>query len=87
MMISTRKDARDAKLTTYFTGKPCKRGHDAPRYVNSGNCVVCNKLSNQSYYKPLEPKTVRIKITIPHKHIRAIKALAAAFCALEKPTP
>lgn len=25
----------------YFSGTPCKRGHDAPRFTNSGSCVVC----------------------------------------------
>lgn len=28
---------------TYFTGKPCKRGHVAPRFTSTRNCVECNK--------------------------------------------
>lgn len=28
---------------TYFTGKPCKRGHIAPRYVSTTTCLECNK--------------------------------------------
>lgn len=28
---------------TYFTGKPCKRGHLAPRFVSTRNCVECNR--------------------------------------------
>ena len=25
----------------YFTGKPCKNGHDAGRYTASGHCSIC----------------------------------------------
>jgi hypothetical protein len=39
-MIS-RKDARAAGLSRYFTGKPCPRGHVAERYVANKSCVVC----------------------------------------------
>lgn len=28
---------------TYFTGKPCKRGHVAERFVSTRNCVECNR--------------------------------------------
>lgn len=30
---------------TYFTGKPCKRGHIALRYIASKQCVTCHKES------------------------------------------
>lgn len=26
----------------FYTGKPCKRGHDAQRFVTTGGCVACN---------------------------------------------
>lgn len=28
---------------TYFTGKACKRGHIAPRFRSTRNCVECNR--------------------------------------------
>lgn len=28
-------------LNRYYTGKPCKHGHTAHRYVHSGTCVEC----------------------------------------------
>ena len=28
---------------TYFTGKPCKRGHVALRYVSSAQCSICHQ--------------------------------------------
>lgn len=27
----------------YSTGKPCKRGHMAPRFRSTGNCTECNR--------------------------------------------
>lgn len=40
-MLITREEAISAQLTKYFTGKPCKRGHIAPRYVKSLSCLEC----------------------------------------------
>lgn len=33
-----------AGVKTYRTGKPCKRGHNSPRYASTGCCVECVKL-------------------------------------------
>lgn len=37
----TRTEARAAGLKRYFTGKPCKRGHVAERYLKGGMCIEC----------------------------------------------
>lgn len=37
----TRAQASAAGATQYFTGKPCLRGHIAPRAVSSANCIAC----------------------------------------------
>jgi len=39
--IVTRKEALPLKLKTYFTGKSCKHGHIAERWID-GHCVVCH---------------------------------------------
>jgi hypothetical protein len=39
--IVSRKDARAAGLKRYFTGKPCKRGHVAERWIITRSCAVC----------------------------------------------
>lgn len=41
--IISRAKASSLGLTRYFTGKPCIRGHIAPRFVR-GICVECYKL-------------------------------------------
>lgn len=35
----------------YETGKPCKHGHLAKRWVLSGQCVVCSARKQQEYYE------------------------------------
>jgi hypothetical protein len=41
MDIITRKQAIQQGLTHYYTGKPCKHGHLAVRYVSVRSCVKC----------------------------------------------
>lgn len=43
MEIITRKEALEKGLTRYYTGKPCKYGHDAERMRSNGRCVMCLK--------------------------------------------
>ena len=38
----SRKEAAAAGMTRFRTGKPCKRGHSAERYVASGACCACS---------------------------------------------
>src|SRR5258705_12372608 len=40
-IIISRKAARAAGLSQYFTGKPCPQGHIAPRIVSNYWCVKC----------------------------------------------
>jgi hypothetical protein len=44
MDIITRKDSTKCGKIHYFTGKPCKHGHIAPRYVKNRECVECAKI-------------------------------------------
>lgn len=39
----SRAEAKEIGATHYFTGKPCKHGHLAPRVVK-GTCVECRKI-------------------------------------------
>jgi len=46
--IISRAEARAQGLKRYFTGKPCKRGHVAERFV-SGECVPCKLATNERW--------------------------------------
>lgn len=52
MQVISRKAAKAAGLTHYFTGKPCKRGnHIDRRYVASFCCVTCAREKERDSYR------------------------------------
>jgi hypothetical protein len=51
MEIISRQKALSLGLKLFYTGKPCKHGHDSPRYVNSWKCQACNLAKNKEYQK------------------------------------
>ncbi len=40
-------------LPTYFTGRPCIRGHIAERRTDSGQCVECHRENSRLRYRAL----------------------------------
>ena len=50
MKTISRSEARARKLTRYYTGEPCRRGHDAQRLVSNCLCVECERLRYQRRY-------------------------------------
>ena len=47
----TRQEAVDRGLSTYFTGKICKNGHLAKRYVQNWTCVTCHSEKSVIFQK------------------------------------
>jgi len=43
MNIMSKSEATKAGLDYYYTGRPCKHGHDSVRMVPHGQCVECYK--------------------------------------------
>ena len=41
MIKVSRQSARHQGFQYYYTGEPCRHGHDSERYVKSGQCVTC----------------------------------------------
>ena len=41
MKITTHAEAKAGGLKRYFTGRTCRAGHIAERYVSTRNCVEC----------------------------------------------
>ena len=48
---STRKEAKAAGSSYYFTGKPCKRGHTDKRRTSNASCVACNAITSGQHYQ------------------------------------
>lgn len=36
---------------TYYTGKPCKRGHDSPRRIHNNDCIACDRERAGEWYR------------------------------------
>lgn len=47
--IISRQEAAALGRKRFYTGKPCKYGHDAPRFVSTGGCTACNAARSQSF--------------------------------------
>lgn len=56
MEILLRKDAIVRGVSKYFTGKPCGKGHVAPRYTKTGVCCRCNVESARAFNQRIEIK-------------------------------
>jgi hypothetical protein len=71
MKIISKAEAIKQGLKTYYTGKLCPRGHDAPRFV-TGKCIECNRERNK--LRPKTGKTTKSKavtvVAAPNKDWR-----------------
>ena len=45
MDLISKAEAVRLQLPTFFTGKPCRRGHRATRRTRDGSCTACLRLS------------------------------------------
>lgn len=75
--IITRAEAGSAGLVHYFTGKPCRQGHIAQRYVSSFGCVACSDISAGRWHAEnrdkANAKSRRYNSVHPGKRAAAIK--------------
>ena len=55
-------EAKAKGLKRYFTGKACRHGHIAERFVVSCACVVCVDLRNRKWMKTEHGKAIRRKV-------------------------
>jgi hypothetical protein len=63
MEILSRKNAIAAGELKYFTGKPCKNNHLAPRYVQSSTCEECiHPKTNEKPTKTVGMREQQLKI-------------------------
>lgn len=56
----TRQEAQAIGATQYFTGKPCPKGHVAPRFTANFGCSECLRLGSKSYYHENRDKALEV---------------------------
>jgi len=54
-MIASVSEARSIGARYYHTGKPCKFGHFAPRFVSNRQCCICSQIDRME----LDPDELR----------------------------
>lgn len=90
MEITTREVARENYKLRYFTGKPCKYGHVAERYVISGGCVKCLR-EYSDRYRGYSDAPVKVKyITLPYRteaDLDTLQQIADMLLEQSKPAP
>lgn len=64
-MIVSRRDAKAAGLKRFMTGRACRNGHVAERYVASGVCVECDRKRWRSVRDQLDTEVKRLYIRVP----------------------
>lgn len=80
MEILTRKQAFNAGKHKYNTGKQCRRGHVALRYVKTGACSECVAGYSRQYY--IHGKQYKTEVVVElnsEKDVLALRAYASAL--------
>ncbi len=67
-----RKEAKEAGLFKYFTGTPCKRGHNTYRYAKTGNCAACNVLNAAAYREAVKQNLKSVRYRIDERDVKVL---------------
>lgn len=68
------RHAKETNDKQYFTGKPCKHGHVAPRFTRNRICITCASLRHKRWVK--ENPTKQRKLNVKHKGLRRLQSAA-----------
>ena len=68
MEIISRNQAFAEGKTRFYTGRPCKNGHDCERYTSMGGCVNCINGKNKTWVVPKLLRGSAIPVTNPRAH-------------------
>lgn len=85
--IISRHDAAALGRKRFYTGKPCKYGHDAQRFVSTGGCVACNAVRSQSFCRLSEANGEAFVYKIHPDDYAALLAYAQALDIQRGRTP
>ena len=53
---------------TYFTGRPCKKGHISDRYSDSSSCVICTKDKAKAWVENSEQNRASRRLSIRNNY-------------------
>ena len=78
------KEAAACGLSRFWTGRPCKSGHLAARYVSNRQCVQCNaeQTAERQRLKAAVDPSYRMYKSVQHRSGQALKGRASPTAAL-----
>lgn len=80
MELLSRKRALQLGQTDYYTGKPCARGHKAPRRVADWRCRECAREDAKMYaHKRGKPTTSSVSVRVPREQRSTIAKVGKAM--------
>lgn len=82
--IITRAEAKAAGLAHYWTGKPCKHGHEEERRVINGNCTKCSMAKKPEYRARSREKDKASHAAWLAQNTEKVKTQTAAYRARNK---
>ena len=77
MEIITQKEAKEQGLVRYYTGKPCKYGHNDERYTAGFGCVTCQRIMRQNKRKDPEFRARERKERLDYYHKNSLQIAEA----------
>lgn len=97
----TRAEARTAGLRHFYSGEPCRHGHNGIRYTQSGACYACIKASidkTRGEFRDAQaadvarPELVRfvnetmiLNVRVPEAQVRSLGSVVAGMLAARFP--
>jgi hypothetical protein len=92
MEIINRAEAKRRDLNRYYTGEPCKNGHIAYRYTQSGTCFACIRAAGSATYDADRPvrnealsQLVQAKFRLFRDDVELFTSAAYAFAVMRFP--
>lgn len=83
-ILISREKAASCGLSRFYTGRSCKAGHQAARYVSNKHCVECNaeKAKNRESYKCTSDPSYRAYRSVQRRSGQVLQGRASASQAL-----
>ncbi len=80
----SRAEAAQCGLSRFYTGKPCRAGHVAERYVGNKHCVACNaeKSRLRERQRGLQDPSYRMYRSVQRRSGQALLGRASASRAI-----
>lgn len=83
-MVVSQDAASCLGLTHFFTGKPCCRGHLAPRFVSNGTCLVCHRINYKSFLSANPGKAAEYARQYRYRHPEKVMVWSIKYRALNR---